>query len=76
MVRRLIYLFHTRPDIAYVASIVSQVMHSSLVCHVEVILRISRYLKVTLGKGLMFKKNYHFLVEAYTNANWVGSIMD
>ena len=76
LVWRLIYLLHTRPDIAYVVSMVIQFMHSPSKCHMDAILRILRYLKSTLGKGLLFSKNNHLRVEAYTNADWVGSIID
>ena len=76
LVGRLIYHSHTRPCIAYAISIVSQFMHSPLESHMEAILRISSYLKITLGKGLIFKKNGELHVEAYRDADWAGSIKD
>ena len=76
LVGRLIYLSHTRPDIAYVVSIVSQFMHSPLECHVDAILRILRYLNPTPRKSLLFSKNNYFRVEAYTDVDWAGSIID
>ena len=39
-------------------------------------MRILRYLKATPGIGLSFSKNDHMQVEAYTDANYVGSIAD
>ena len=66
LVGRLIYLSHTRPDIAFVVSMVSQVMHY----------RILRYLKGTSGKGILFKKHDHFQVEVYTDVDWVGITID
>ena len=47
-----------------------------LECHMDVVLRILRYLKSTLGDGLLFLKNNHLRVKACTNADWVGSITD
>ena len=76
LVGRLIYLSHTQPDIAYAIRIVSLFMHSPLECHIEVVLWILRYLKATLGKGLIFKKHGELHVEAYTDVDWAGSIMD
>ena len=76
LVRRFIYLSHMRPDIEYVVSIVSQFMHSPLECHMDVVLRILRYLKSTPRKGLLFSKSNHLRVKAYTNMKWVGSITD
>ena len=55
---------------------VSQSMHFPLECHMNAFFRILRYLKSTPGKGLLFSKNNHLRVEAYTNADWVGSITD
>ena len=47
---KLIYLSHTRHDIAYVVSLVSQFMHALRECHLETVIRILRYLKSTPGK--------------------------
>lgn len=50
LVGRLIYLYHTRLDIAFAVSIVSQFMHSPYEKHLDVVHRIMRYLKGTPGK--------------------------
>ncbi|XP_071909660.1 uncharacterized protein [Coffea arabica] len=76
LVGRLIYLSHTRPDIAFPVSIVSQFMHSPGSEHFEAIHRILRYLKGTPGKGIFFKARGHLQVEAYTDADWAGCITD
>ena len=54
LVGRLIYLSHTRPDIAFVVSVASQHMHSPHEVHFEAIYRILRYLKMTPGNGFLF----------------------
>ena len=56
LVDRLIYLSHTKSDIAFVVNMVSQFMHSPLECHMDVVLRILRYLKLTPRKVLLFSK--------------------
>jgi hypothetical protein len=76
LVGRLIYLSHTRPNIAYAASVVSQFMHSPRESHMEAVYRILRYLKSSPGKGLLFSRHGHLKIEAYTDADWAGSIMD
>ncbi|CAL8996542.1 unnamed protein product [Prunus brigantina] len=76
LVGKLIYLSHTRPDIAYAVSVVSQFMHSPSEDHMGAVMRILRYLKVTPGKGLMFCKYGHTDVEGYTDADWAGSVTD
>ena len=45
LVGKLIYLSHTRPDIAYAVGVVSQFMHAPQEEHWEAVLRIIRYLK-------------------------------
>ena len=42
----------------------------------DALLRILGYLKSTLGKCLLFSKNNHLRVEAYTDADWTSFITD
>ncbi|OMO93820.1 hypothetical protein CCACVL1_06334 [Corchorus capsularis] len=76
LVGRLIYLSHTRPSIAYAVSIVSQFMHAPSEDHIEAVYRILRYLKSSLGKGLLFAKNGDLEIKGYTDADWAGSQTD
>lgn len=69
LVGRLIYLSHTKPNIAYVISLVSQYMHDPQDLNLDVILHILRYLKFVPGKGLLFSKSGHLKLEGFTNAN-------
>jgi hypothetical protein len=50
LVGKLIYLSHTRPDIVYAVSIVSQFMHCPSEEHMEAVIRILRLLKSSPGK--------------------------
>jgi hypothetical protein len=54
LVGKLIYLSHTRPDIAFAVSVVSQFMHDPRSSHMDVVYRILRYLKSCQGKGLLY----------------------
>ena len=56
LVGRLIDLAHTRPDISYAVSVISHFMQAPYEEYMEVVNHILRYLKGTLGKGLMFRK--------------------
>ncbi|KAB2632654.1 polyprotein (retrotrasposon protein) [Pyrus ussuriensis x Pyrus communis] len=60
LVGRLIYLAHTRPDIAYVVSVVSQFMHSPSADHMAAVMHILAYLKI----------------EGFTDADWAGDVTD
>jgi hypothetical protein len=72
LVGRLIYLCHTRPDIAYAVSVVSRYMYDPRTGHMEVVYQILRYLKGTPGKGLWFKASKHLNVEGYCDADWAS----
>jgi Reverse transcriptase (RNA-dependent DNA polymerase) len=76
LVGKLIYLSHTRPDITYAVSLVSQFMHAPSEQHMEAVFRILRYLKGAPGRGIFFKKNDHLRIEGYTDSDWVGDITD
>jgi len=76
LVGKLIYLSHTRPDISFAVSVVSQFMQAPYEEHMKSVNRILRYLKTTPGKGLMFRKTDRKTIEAYTDSNWAGSVVD
>ena len=77
LVGRLIYLTHTRPDVAYAVSVVSQFMHNPSVDHMDAVVRILRYLKSAPGRGVMFSKHSSILeVCGFTDADWAGNITD
>ncbi|KAL6323481.1 hypothetical protein AAG906_039054 [Vitis piasezkii] len=42
----------------------------------ETVNRILRYLKMTLGRGLLYKKNDTGDVEVFLDADWVGDVLD
>ncbi|RVW46634.1 Retrovirus-related Pol polyprotein from transposon RE1 [Vitis vinifera] len=77
LVGRLMYLAYTRPDLAYALSVVSQYMHNPREQHMNVVMRILRYLKNAPRKGILFTKNVdHHNIEVYTDVDWVGTVDD
>ncbi|CAJ2657372.1 unnamed protein product [Trifolium pratense] len=76
LVGKLIYLSHTRPDVAFAVSLVSQFMHQPKEIHLQAALRIVQYLKGTPGRGILFERNGSVGLEAYTDADYAGSIVD
>lgn len=75
LVGKLIYLAHTRPDIAYAVSVVD-FMHNPKEVHLQAVHRILHYLKASPGKGILFKRNTRLVLEAYTDADYGGSLVD
>ena len=47
-------------------------MHLPQTVHLEVVMRIIRYLKGTCGRGILFKKNGNVDLLAYTDSDWAG----
>lgn len=76
LVGKLIYLSHTRPNITFVVSLVNQFMNSPKKEHMDVMYRILRYLKLTLRKGILFRKNSKREIDIYTNANSAGNLLN
>ena len=74
LVGKVIYLSHTRPDIAYVVSVVSQFMHNPSEDHMDAVIRTLRYLKSSHRKRLLFSNNGHLRINGYTDADWAGNI--
>ena len=74
LVGKLNYLTITRPDISFVVSVLSQFMKDLRLPHWEAVIRIVRYLKAHPGHGILYKANGHLQVEAYTDADWAGSL--
>lgn len=62
--------------IAYAVSVVSQSIHTSNEDNMNWVLRILRYLKNVLGKGLLFKKEGELSIVGYTYLDWVGNQID
>lgn len=76
LVGRLIYLSHTRPDIAFAVSVVSQHMHSPKEAHLDAVYKILRYLNGTPGRSKDCYSKRQASIEVFTDADWAGSTDD
>ncbi|XP_015160008.1 uncharacterized mitochondrial protein AtMg00240-like [Solanum tuberosum] len=76
LVGKLNYLTVTRSDISFPVSVVSQFMTSPCDSHWDAVVRILRYIKSALGKGLLFEDQGHKHITGYTDADWAGSPFD
>lgn len=57
LVGKLMYLAHIRSNLAYALNIVSQYMNNPREQHMNIVICISRYLKSSPRKGILFTKN-------------------
>ncbi|XP_022158644.1 uncharacterized protein LOC111025101 [Momordica charantia] len=76
LVAKLIYLTHTRLDISFAVSVVSQFLNKPSKEHMEDAYRILRYLKHDPENGLMFRKTTNQALEVYNDADWVRFPID
>ncbi|KAM2405008.1 hypothetical protein ACFXTH_032271 [Malus domestica] len=76
LVGKLIYLTITRPDISHSVIIASQFMHSPTIEHLNLVKRILRYLKGSVGRGMLMAKNDNTQIMGYCNADWAGNTLD
>ena len=74
LVGKLNYLTITRPYISFGVSVLSQYIRDPRLPHWEAIIWIMSYLKLHLGRRLLYKANSHLQVEVYTDVDWVGSL--
>jgi hypothetical protein len=74
IVRSLVYMTITRPDLNYVVGVVSQFMQTPRKPHLDVVRRILRYIKHTLQCGIFYEAKSQLQIHGYTNADWVGNV--
>ncbi|KAM0071898.1 putative RNA-directed DNA polymerase [Helianthus debilis subsp. tardiflorus] len=70
LIGKLIYLSLTRPDISYTVQFLSQFMHSPCQSHLDIALRLLRYLKLSPGKGVNFKKSESMVLTGFVDSDW------
>lgn len=69
LVRKLIYLTNTRPNISFSVSMVSCYMNNLTERHIKAAYRILQYLKKSPDKRLYFKKTSSRKSEVFTDAD-------
>jgi hypothetical protein len=73
IIRSLIYLTNTRPDICFVVNTLSWYLVEARRVHLVAEKHVMRYLKGTLDYGLCYTRDNEFILYGYTNSDWVGS---
>ncbi|XP_022031429.1 secreted RxLR effector protein 161-like [Helianthus annuus] len=74
LIGKLIYLSHTRPDIAYSVHYLSQFMHKPTEAHTQIAFKVLRYLKSAPGTGILFQKSSTFHLTAFADSDWAKCV--
>lgn len=70
LVGKLLYLTMTRPDIAFNVRNLSQFMHSHKMSHMEVALRVVRYLRNSPGLGILLSSETSQKLSVHCYVDW------
>ncbi|GKB51439.1 retrovirus-related pol polyprotein from transposon TNT 1-94, partial [Tanacetum coccineum] len=68
-----IYLTHTRPDLAYAVGLVSRFMHCPSKQHYGATKRILRYIAGTTTYGIWYVRKEKFELVGYCDSDWAGA---
>ncbi|KAK1416343.1 hypothetical protein QVD17_32133 [Tagetes erecta] len=72
LIGRLLYLQATRPDIAYSVNVLSQFVGDPRRNHMDAAIRVLRYLKTTVGQGILLPKEGGVKLVTYCDSDWLG----
>jgi hypothetical protein len=70
LIGRLLYLTHTRPDIAYTVSKLSQFLDSPTNEHMLAGLHVLKYLKQCPGQGLFYSSESSLSLKGFSDSDW------
>lgn len=76
LVEKLISLSHIIHDVAFAVSLVSQFLHRPKEIHLQAALWILQYLKGTPSRWILFEINGSVGLEAYTDTDYAGSVVN
>lgn len=72
LIGKLIYLMITRPDISFTVQQLSQFLDCPTVNHLKAGHRLLRYLKGTIGQGLLFPSSGDLVLKGFVDFDWAG----
>jgi hypothetical protein len=76
LIRSIMYMIHTRPDICYAVIAMSQFMAEPRHRHWVATKHIWRYLRGTITYGLRYTSNGGLFMHGYVDVEWEGSPVD
>ncbi|XP_070002185.1 uncharacterized protein [Nicotiana sylvestris] len=72
LVGMLLYLTMTRLDIAYIVQVLSQFIHKPKMSHMDVALRVIKYVKNASGLGLLISSHQSDNLVAFCDSDWAS----
>jgi hypothetical protein len=72
LIGRLLYLTNTRPDISFAVQHLSQFVPAPRQPHLQVALRIIRFLKASPGLGLFYPADSSIKLQAFSDSDWAS----
>ncbi|XP_073219704.1 uncharacterized protein [Cicer arietinum] len=76
LIRSLLYLTSSRPDLMYATSLLSRFMQSPTKTHFAAVKRVLRYVKGITQFGIWYKPSENESLIGYIDSDWVGNIDD
>ncbi|XP_022033008.1 uncharacterized mitochondrial protein AtMg00810-like [Helianthus annuus] len=76
LVGGLIYLAHSRPDIAHAVGVISRFMHKPSAIHLGAAKRVLRYVAGSIDLGLWYGKTGSVNLTGYTDSDWASCVED
>ena len=72
LIRCLIYLTITRPELSYPVGLLSQFMQTPRNIHLDCAKRVLRYVSGTMACGILYKTTMPIRLVGYTDTDWAG----
>ncbi|GJZ44163.1 uncharacterized mitochondrial protein-like protein [Tanacetum coccineum] len=72
LVGKLLYLTITKPDLVFSAQALSQFLQEPTTLHMKALIKVIRYVKLTLSQGLFFPTNNNLHLTAYCDSDWAS----
>lgn len=76
MVRSLMYLTATRPNLMFTVCLTSRCMDLPTVMHLQAVKKVQRYLKGTMDVGIFYSRNGSEKLLGYTDSDYAGDVDD
>ncbi|XP_070662188.1 secreted RxLR effector protein 161-like [Malus domestica] len=76
IVGSLMYLTTTQPDTMFVVSLISRFIEGPTEMHLAAAKRVLRYVKGTIGLGVLYRKGEHAELRGYTDSDYAGDLDD